>query len=1306
MNKSYRLIWNETTNTWTAVSELAKGRGKRASGAVIVAAASSLLVPFALAFAAPPPAPNALPGKGQVVAGSASIAQAGATMTIKQSTNSAVIDWQSFNLGSAAQLNFIQPSSSSATLNRVLGSDVSQIFGRINANGQVFLSNANGVYFGRSASVNVGALTATTHGIGNDDFMAGRYRFTQGGASGSVINEGSLSAGLNGYVALLAPEVRNNGVVVAQMGTVVLAAGDGFELQFGGHGDLANVRVTPAALSALVDNGNAVRAPGGLIILSAQAANRLQGGVVNNSGTLEASGLVDNGGVIRLEASDHISHSGSIRVDAASHGRGNGGTATLIADLSNHASGADIDGSIDARGGGLGGNGGFIETSAGRVQIGDKTLVSTAAPQGRAGTWLIDPTNFTIAAGTAARTASGIGASTLQTALAAGSVSIATSATSNGTDLGDINVNANLAWSANTLTLIAHHDININATMTAGGTSALSLLPGSGNVNVGIDASGAFKGRVDFAGRSGTGMLSINNAAYTVINSLGAAGSVTAADLQGMSGGLALNYALGGNIDATASSGWNACTTCNSGGAGSYGFQPIGALTGQFNGLGHTISNLTINRPASNAVGLFASGTISNVGLLGVSVKGANNVGGLTGGDGAIRNSYVSGTVSGATRVGGMVGGYGNIANSYSSATVSGVSYVGGLVSFARTITNSYATGNVTGTSIVGGLVGYGNYATITNSYATGNVSGTSSVGGLLGSGRTTVTYGSMRNSYATGLVSGSGGGLAGSGYFAAGSATNNFWDTTTSGKSTGMGASNVSGMTGMSTADMKTRANFDTATSANGSVNPAWDFTTAAKLWSVSPGVNGGYPALCVFNCLTPVYLRLTVTGNSVYGTAPSTFSYDYYTDPAGGVLVTDAAPTGTVVWTGAPASTSGAGSYSPTYTRGVTLGNANYALVAGNAVNWEVSKAHLTVTADDKSRVYGQANPTFSQSISGFVNGEGIGVLSGTASGSSAATASTGVGTASIVAGLGSLASNNYDFTTVNGTLTINKAHLTVTADDKSRLYGQANPTFSQSISGFVNGEGIGVLSGTASGSSAATASTGVGTASIVAGLGSLASNNYDFTTANGTLTINPLPPVPPVIAPPTLPSPTANTPAPLAPPASETPTVPTTVTPSAPEPAAPSTPEPAAPSVPVPVTPSAPVPAAPSTPAPVAAASKASAGPSGEAGISISVQRVASLNEGGIITVSVPKEMATAGSGFSFPLPQQVNSTGTDVNVTVQVTTVAGEALPAWLSFNPKTRIFAATAVPDGAFPMQVMVTVGGQSTTIVISARAGQ
>ena len=112
---------------------------------------------------------------------------------------------------------------------------------------------------------------------------------------------------------------------------------------------------------------------------------------------------------------------------------------------------------------------------------------------------------------------------------------------------------------------------------------------------------------------------------------------------------------------------------------------------------------------------------------------------------------------------------------------------------------------------------------------------------------------------------------------------------------------------------------------------------------------------------------------------------------------------------------------------------------------------------------------------------------------------------------------------------------------------------------------------------------------------------------------------------------------------------------------------------------------------------------AGGVGSGGVSVAMIRQPSLQQSGIVSVSVPKDMATAGSGFSFPLPAQVANTATGGNAVITVMTVTGQSLPGWIKFNPETKTFVASAVPDGAFPMQVVVTVAGRSTTIVISER---
>ncbi|MEX8518616.1 MAG: GLUG motif-containing protein [Leptothrix sp. (in: b-proteobacteria)] len=758
MNRSFRLIWNDQKHTYVVAPETARGRGKRSNGraaATVSALAASLLSLAAWG------APNTLPSGGQVSAGQASIASSGNVMTVTQGTQRAAINWPSFSIGSDAAVNFQQPNAAAVILNRVVGSEQSVIDGALNANGQVFLLNANGLLFGKGASVNTAGLVASTLSLSDADFMAGKSSFTANGSQASVINLGTINAADGGYVALLGQQVSNQGAITARLGTVALAAGDKISLNFNGN-SLLGVVVDQGALNALVENRQAILADGGLVVLTAKGLDAVLASAVNNSGEVRAQTVANQAGRILLLGD---MQSGSVNV---------GGT---------------LDASAPA-----GGNGGFVETSAAHVKVAADTRVTTAAAQGQAGNWLIDPHDFTIAA-----SGGDISGTTLSNNLASGNITIQSSGGAAGTN-GDLNVNDAVAWSAHTLTLTAANNVNINAVMSATGAASLALNPASANgsdaanasgtVRVGMDSNG-FIGRVDF---SGEGTLAIGGINYTVINSLGVAGSSNGSDLQGMNGNLSGHYVLGSNIDATSTSGWN----------GGAGFVPVGngstAFSGIFDGLGHTISGLNINRLGTDQVGLFgvgdSSAVVRNVGLAGASVSGKNFVGALMGSnhgsvansyadaailanvasvsyigglvglnDGSIAGSHVGGSVRAEAtydvRVGGLVGGnigQGSISGSHSTAAVTinnnGVATpdaptLGGLAGINDgSITNSYATGAVTNGN--GGLVGLNN-GSISASHASGSVSGGSNLGGLVG-----LNTGSIADSYAeTGAITG-----------------------------------------------------------------------------------------------------------------------------------------------------------------------------------------------------------------------------------------------------------------------------------------------------------------------------------------------------------------------------------------------------------------------------------------------------------------------------------------------------------------------------------------------------------------------
>ncbi|MFZ9765079.1 MAG: filamentous hemagglutinin N-terminal domain-containing protein, partial [Burkholderiaceae bacterium] len=152
-----------------------------------------------------------LPSGGQVVSGQASIEANNGSMTVRQSTNQAIVNWDTFNVGRDQSVQFIAPSAQSTTFNRILDANPSQIMGRIQANGQLIFSNPQGVVFGATAQVDVGGLVVTVHNLSNEDFLSGRWHFTGGASGARVENSGRLQAELGGYIALLAPEVRNDG---------------------------------------------------------------------------------------------------------------------------------------------------------------------------------------------------------------------------------------------------------------------------------------------------------------------------------------------------------------------------------------------------------------------------------------------------------------------------------------------------------------------------------------------------------------------------------------------------------------------------------------------------------------------------------------------------------------------------------------------------------------------------------------------------------------------------------------------------------------------------------------------------------------------------------------------------------------------------------------------------------------------------------------------------------------------------------------------------------------------------------------
>ncbi len=224
-----------------------------------------------------------------------------------------------------------------------------------------------------------------------------------------------------------------------------------------------------------------------------------------------------------------------------------------------------------------------------------------------------------------------------------------------------------------------------------------------------------------------------------------------------------------------------------------------------------------------------------------------------------------------------------------------------------------------------------------------------------------------------------------------------------------------------------------------------------------------------------------LSATQLNATANVPGTFAYS----PAMGVVLNAGTQTLNVTFT-------------PTDTTNYMTATASVTLV--------VNMATLTVTANSASRPYGTANPAFTSTITGFVNGDTqTSAVTGAPSLTTTATTASPAGTYPITAALGTLVAANYTFTFVNATLTVNKASLTVTANDASRAYGVVDPAFTSTITGFVNGDTqASAVTGAPSLTTTAATASPAGTYPIAAALGTLAAANYTFTFVNGTLTV----------------------------------------------------------------------------------------------------------------------------------------------------------------------------------------------------------
>ena len=390
----------------------------------------------------------------QMVNGAASFNQAGKLLSVTN-TNGAIINWNSFSIAKGETTRFYQASAASSVLNRVVANDPSVLLGTLSSNGKVWLVNPAGIMVGQGAKIDVAGLIASTLNVRNEDFLAGRLNFGATPNAGSIQNYGQIATPSGGSVLLVAPNVENHGIINAPNGEVILAAGQTAQLIDTGT---PGVKVDIAGAEGSVTNLGRIISEAGRIGMA--------GVLVKNSGTLNASSVVKEGGRIFLKASKDAYVDGAGRVAATgtkggsievlgnrvavmdraqldASGDSGGGTvlvggdfegknpevqnarviyfgrdASIKVDAAEKGDGGKVIvwaddttrafGAISAKGGIQSGDGGFVETSGHRFLDVAGIKVNAGAAHGKPGHWLLDPSDITIVSGSAGSLTSGL----------------------------------------------------------------------------------------------------------------------------------------------------------------------------------------------------------------------------------------------------------------------------------------------------------------------------------------------------------------------------------------------------------------------------------------------------------------------------------------------------------------------------------------------------------------------------------------------------------------------------------------------------------------------------------------------------------------------------------------------------------------------------------------------------------------------------------------------------------------------------------------------------------------------------------
>ena len=492
-----------------------------------------------------------------VSSGNASAQSSGSQLNVTVS-QTAVLNWSSFNIAAGETTTFIQPSSSSVALNIIGDANPSQIYGNLNANGTVILENANGFYFGSGSMIKVGGSFIATTAPTIPDFGSGSaWQFSGMPPLASIVNYGQIQVGQGCSLFLIAENIQNHGSLTAPGGTVELAAGQSVLVSDSADGRGLSATVTLP--SGSVDNFGRITADAGTIALAAK--------VVNQDGILQANSIQNQNGVIELVASDSVTLGANSQIIAqgdSSAGGSAGGNVTIKADNTF----SDTTGSTISTAGGVnGGNGGNVEISAANVASLDSTMDATAQAGWTGGTFFLDPVNIILGTSTAG------GALNVNTAFA-GFSTIDLQAS------GNITINQSTTWNLSSSTGVSSGQLILQAggNITFGNNSKITDANGW---SVTLEAGYNFNNNTI---NSGVGNIYLNGGSGKSQNGtiqLGSGDVTLEAGQSILVGSGSVFTTGGGSIYADALTGDINCGTANGGYQfGIFGYSPAATLGG------------------------------------------------------------------------------------------------------------------------------------------------------------------------------------------------------------------------------------------------------------------------------------------------------------------------------------------------------------------------------------------------------------------------------------------------------------------------------------------------------------------------------------------------------------------------------------------------------------------------------------------------------------------------------------------------------------------------------------------------------